>query len=236
MAFFDATAEFDSALFEIELLTRAADDAQGSAQAYQSLIKAAIVLLATKIEAFAENIIEEYASELAQLDLSAKDLPHLLKLHSTVYLLDDVHGNAPFNASNRAVDKLIQAAKLWSDEAAIQEVAVNSKFNYGKHGSEQFSRLFERVAISNIYDKCQVIPQGDSLAYSVATRDQVRADIDSLTNIRNNIIHQDVTPGLTHQQVDGYRDRFWQFSFLVDLLLKTELEKLAANRETCLKK
>ncbi len=40
----------------------------------------------------------------------------------------------------------------------------------------------------------------------------IQGDINALTNQRNNILHDDVTPSVTHEQINAYKKHLVQFS------------------------
>lgn len=233
MAYFDATLAFDAALNEIDLLISRAEIAQHKSDEYAVYTKAALVLLASKLEAFAENIVEDYADSVGELDLKAKHIPREVRATATSFLLGScLNGGTGFNGSAKAVNALIDAAKLWDDEAPLVDLPIDTRFNYGKHGSKELRNLFERIGITDICGTCLVSSGIDSLVQQGGERENISADIDSLTNIRNNIIHSDASPAnLTHQQIRKYRERLWEFCYLVDNHMeKTRYEIVSQSR------
>ncbi|NMM36783.1 MAG: hypothetical protein HHJ09_04605 [Glaciimonas sp.] len=227
MSFFDATKEFDAAIGEIDYLLTQAELSQSIPIVLEIYIKASIVLLTAKIESFSENILEEFVDKLAEKKLKYKKLPKQLKIHSTSFLLKDLIGSKPFSAKSNAISKLVEAASLWNDDEVFSALSVNYKFDYGKHGSSEFKNFFNRVGIENICDKCRILTDNESMLTGLPQKKDISGDIDSLTNIRNNIIHTDATPSsITYQQVRGYRENLWEFCYLIDLHLQIELERL----------
>lgn len=226
MSYFDATAAFDAALSEIDFLASQAEKSKGDRHDYLAYLKAAFVLLGAKFEAFSENIVEDYVNQLAALVPKAKHLDRELRVHSTTHLLSQCIPNAAFSAKPASIEYLQAAAMLWDDEFQQRSIAVSNKFNYGKHGSEEVKNLFKRIGVVDVLRDCQVMSsQADTMLPSVKQRISISADIDSLTYIRNNIIHSDASPSnITPQQLLGYKEKLWEFGFVVDLRLNTELE------------
>lgn len=220
-ASFDATKEFDSALEEIETLIQQARDAENESDGYAVYIKAAIVLLAAKLEAFAENIAEEYIQELSKLKLCSRDLPDIFKISSTAYLLSGCITDSGFKKTPQAISKLRHAADLWRDDAIHDELTINTKFNYGKHGSNELVNIFNRLGIGNICNECLVSSSEEASFLEERPKESIASTVDSLTQIRNNIIHSDANPSsITYQQVEKYRSKLREFCFMVDAKLE----------------
>lgn len=133
-----------------------------------------------------------------------------------------------FSPTPVALESLNAAANMWNAESTIEKLVVNNKFNYGKHGSKELQSLFSRIGFGDIYARCLItVDTSESLTSSSANKGSVSADIDSLTNIRNNIIHTDANPAaLTRRDVLKYRNSIWEFCFQVDLMLQRALEAL----------
>ena len=183
-------------------------------------------MLGAKLEAYVENIIEEYSESLAQRSPKAKHISEEVKKNSTIFLLSKLSSN--FSPTPVALESLNAAANMWNAESTIEKLVVNNKFNYGKHGSKELQSLFSRIGFGDIYARCLItVDTSESLTSSSANKGSVSADIDSLTNIRNNIIHTDANPAaLTRRDVLKYRNSIWEFCFQVDLMLQRALEAL----------
>ncbi len=227
MAFFDATQSFDIALSEVDLLLTKAKQSEQHLHDYLTFIKAAIVLLGAKFENYAETIVENYIDRLQQLEPKTKHLPKELRISSTTLLLNQCIGNNGFSGKPQSVFNLHTAASMWSDEHKHQTIKISNKFSYGKHGSGEMKALFSRIGISDIFIECQLQhTEDDSMLESEPTKKSISPDMDSFTNIRNNIIHSDSSPNITHQQIHNYKEKFWEFSYLVDLKLQKKIEEL----------
>ena len=231
MAYFDATASFDSALAEVDHLLSHAKYSQSNRQDYLTYLKAALVLLGAKFEAFAENIIENYIDRLLVLTPKTRHISRDLRIHSTTYLLAQCMQGQPFSAKPIAISNLEAAAALWNDEGLHAALTVSNKFNYGKHGSVELRSLFQRIGIVDILKDCLISTvSADTMLGAAPARTPITADIDSFTNIRNNIIHNDANPGnITHQQIHGYMEKLWEFGYVVDLRLENELVQISAS-------
>lgn len=231
MAFFEATDSFDSALSEVEHLLALAEKSQARRNDYLTYLKAAFVLLGAKFEAFSENIIENFIDQLSELNLKAKHIPREIRIHSTTLLLNECIKSQGFSAKAIAIANLEKASGLWNDEKTHSTLTVSSKFNYGKHGSSEVRSLFQRIGIDDIFCDCQVTPTQENTMLGVAPeRIPINPDIDSFTNIRNNIIHNDSNPGnITHQQIHDYKEKMWEFSYAVDLRLEKALYSVAVE-------
>ena len=230
MSYFDSTETFDTALSEIDLLLSRISDGRNEPDG-ATYLKAAIVFLAAKLEAFAENIVVDYVDALSSRKPKARYISKAVKEKSTKFLLEQIGVTEDgFSVKKEVLRKLSLAASLWNDDATIDELRVNSKFNYGKHGSGEFCKLFSRIGFPDIFVLCQVTLEGSDSMIVTSGRESISADIDSLTSIRNNIVHGDANPSnVTFQQVEGYRRRIWEFCYLIDLQLQRELENLDAS-------
>jgi hypothetical protein len=231
MAYFDSTTSFDSALSEVEHLLQLAKNAQARRPDYLTYIKASLVLLGAKFEAFAENIVENYVDRLVELSPRTRHLSTQLRAHSTSFLLNQCANGSPFSGKIAAVSSLKAAALLWENEEKPNFLSVSNKFSYGKHGSSELRLLFQRIGIQDILTDCLISNISDDTTLLVNSNQiSIMADVDSFTNIRNNIIHSDSSPGnITHQQIHLYKEKFWEFGYSVDLRLERELTTIKTS-------
>ena len=199
---FDATKEFDSALEEIETLIQQAKSAESQSDGYAVYIKAAVVLLGAKLEAFAENIADEYVRALSALQLQARDLPDVVKITSTTFLLGSCVFESGFKKKPETLSKLKSAADLWRDDAVLDKLFVDTRFNYGKHGSGELIGIFKRLGIEDICEECQISSSENTNFLTEDTKESIASTVDSLTKIRNNVIHSDAKlADFTYQDV-----------------------------------
>jgi hypothetical protein len=227
VSYFEATSGFDGALVEVDIFVAHALGALRTSRApeYSTFVKAGLVLLSAKFEAFAEGIIEDFIEQVCALKPHATSLSVGLRVHATSLLLSNCTSNGSFQHKPERIRDLKMAARLWESNVQVETIRANNKFSYGRHGSKELAALFERVGVSDIYDTCQIHEEEvESLIVESSSKRSVAPDIDSLTHLRNNIIHSDASPGnITHQQLLGYRDRLWEFAYLLDLRLSKEL-------------
>jgi hypothetical protein len=81
--------------------------------------------------------------------------------------------------------------------------------------------LFAQIGIEDIFAACPVLATRETTLADAPDQEaiDVRADINSVTNIRNNILHSDATPNLTHGQVEKFAEHFVMFADkLVEIL------------------
>lgn len=233
MSFFETTKEFDSAISEIDYLISMAAASQSSPSRLNIYIKSSIVLLATKLESFAENILEEFIDRIKDGKIKHKHLPEQLRIHSTDVLLKELSTSKAFTKKQKSIDKLHEAARIWKDEEDVTELTVSYKFDYGKHGSIEFKKFFNRIGIEDICDVCQITSINESMIDTGNQKRNISGDIDSLTHIRNNIVHTDAIPaGITFQQITGYRQSLWEFCFLIDLHLENQIRNILSNADS----
>ena len=57
----------------------------------------------------------------------------------------------------------------------------------------------------------------------------IAGDINALTNHRNNILHADITPSVTHQQISTYKKKLMRFSRKIGKVLEVKLDGLHAS-------
>ena len=82
-----------------------------------------------------------------------------------------------------------------------KKAKVGTKFSFGKHGQKEIESLFERHGLK-------------AFITSAPIRNSLQM-MNSLFSIRNNVIHEDASPSLTHQTIKAHKDNIMHF---VDLL------------------
>jgi len=115
--------------------------------------------------------------------------------------------------------------KLWASEEACSILKVESKFSFGQHGEAELIKLFEKVGVGDVFE---VITLSESLE-TVSTETPINSVVDfrgifnSVTNMRNNILHQDASPNLNTDLIRKYRQYFEVFAGRLDEHLATLL-------------
>lgn len=184
----DSKQDFDEAIKEIDLLIDYAKRNQKHLIRYATFNKAAIVLLCAKFEAFLESFLEEYAYE--HLDSKTNKSVHP-DFHD--HLIDQVLLALETTKNNKAKRKthIKDLVNLCGDsEVSIKDYKFNTKFSYGKHGQTEVIKLLSGYGFIQYLSEDHV-----KLFFN---------KFNSLNNIRNNIVHQDATPALTHHSVKDY--------------------------------
>lgn len=193
----DSISNFVESLQEIDLLVKYAQRNSKDFVRYRLFNKVAVVLLMSKFENFLEMFIEEHSDKQLQ-GHSSSTFPDNLK----VLYLDE--------AAKLIIEKTMKEKKekyagyilqLYGDSTeniySLKSIKPSCSFNYGKHGSEEIKKLFSNHGLSTFIRSDVMRPILDKLNSCIA--------------IRNNIIHQDTTPSLTHQDVVSHAENIRNF-------------------------
>lgn len=195
-----AKNDFDTALAEVTILLNYAKRNARNMSKYSLFNKAAIVLLCSKFEAFVESFLAEYAYEMCnRCDSSSLD-KSIFNCLSEV-LIEELEKNKKNIPRRNAT--LSKIADLHSNTPSpVNTFNSNPKFKYGKHGQKEMTRLLTRFGFGD-FNSAIII-------------DGFYSNFNSLLNIRNNIVHEDATPSLTHLDVKNYLDLLNDFSNKID--------------------
>jgi len=222
---FDALGDFCDSLREIDILCDAAQVAQADQRKYSAFNKAALLLIAGKFETFSESIVEEFVFKLNALSLPSHSIPDAIRLHHTFYALRSLDKVRNRQAQKEAISLFCSLGKLWASEEACSILKVESKFSFGQHGEAELIKLFEKVGVGDVFE---VITLSESLE-TVSTETPINSVVDfrgifnSVTNMRNNILHQDASPNLNTDLIRKYRQYFEVFAGRLDEHLATLL-------------
>lgn len=188
MSNFDAYNEFITALEEIDILIKSAEESEENILKYKIYNKASIVLLCGKLEAFLESFIEEYFYIITS-NYTNNQYNDDIKYHLTEVLLKEVE-NKPNQEKKFLLFK--QLARLHGEtDVKCSELRPDCKFNYGKHGEGEVKKLLKKAGLSSI---CEI--EDTKIFFT---------KFNSLNNLRNNILHQDATPTLTLSDVKEHK-------------------------------
>lgn len=192
----EAVDEFEKACLEIHLLIDYSKRNSKDFQKYATFNKAAIVLLCAKFEAFFENFLDEYAfyhlnnSSNHTLDRCLYDhLVDCILIH-----LETFKGKPEKRKEGVAKLEVLCGA---TEIRPINSFQIDPKLKFGKHGQGEVQRLLKAFGFS------EYVIQEKVKSFFIT--------FNSLNSIRNNIIHEDATPSLTHQNVQSYLDSVKQF-------------------------
>lgn len=205
---FEAVEDFQDACHEVDLLIYYSKRNGKDLRKYATFNKAAIVLLCAKFEAFFESFLEEYA--FFHLNISSN---HSLDRSLYNHLVDCILNNIEFYKGKQDKRKdFINKLEVLCGAVEIRPInsyQIDPKLKFGKHGQNEIQRLLKAFGFSE---------------YS--TKDDVKSffiTFNSLNSIRNNIIHEDATPSLTHQNVKSYLDAVKLF---IDGLVLVAIDKM----------
>lgn len=202
-----ATADFDSSLREADALLVLAASMHGDAVAFSALLKSSILLLTSKLEAFLEGAAEECRFFIENAACSAGILPSAMRVAMLQSFFDDSFLMKLKHGNPQILDRLDALKELFYG-GEVQKLVVETKFSYGKHGDSEVRKLFQRFGIKDIFES----------AYEEDI-DAIKADLNSLTAIRNNIIHNDASPSFSVEQVLGFVAKMRDFSSRLDACL-----------------
>ena len=169
---------------------------------YQMFNKIAIVLLSTKFEVFIEEFIDEHSMKMIKGHTNTT-FPASLK---NAYLDTAVEKTGSVKNRTDKNSYLHSLIKLWGNDgtsiSCIANIRPSVKFNYGKHGQKEIEAMFDR--------------HGMGIFIKSTQSQSCMAMLNSLIAIRNNVIHQDASPGLTHQTIKDHKDNVMAFVNLVE--------------------
>lgn len=236
----ESAEDFATTLKEVDLLLDEADAcAPGQERANEDLAaalnKAALLLLAGKFEAFLESTAEEYLYALNQAGARACHIPKRVLVEHSVQAVADVKGKLARGDLEGVSAVFTALGRRWSEMESCSDLEVSCKFRYGKHGEVEIVKLFSRLGIDNIFAMITVTAQEETYEDADAAEIDVRGLVNSLTGIRNNILHQDASPTLTTKSLRRQRASLAMFAVeLVRLLQNTadEVERQLSTGES----
>ncbi|MTI41252.1 HEPN domain-containing protein [Fulvivirga lutimaris] len=211
MAVFSAVEDFKEAVEEINLLLNYAKRNTRNMKRYSTFNKTAIILLCTKFESFLENFLEEYCYEHLKCSTNKNLNTHLYE-HILIALIDELntHKTRP-EKRNELIEKVVSLCGV-AELSEIETFKIKPKFSYGKHGQSEIEKLLKQFGFRDFLVK------EDTLGFF--------RNFNSLNFVRNNIIHEDATPSLTHQDVQKYLSEINDFIDDLTTDAKLELDKI----------
>lgn len=223
----DAVEDFAVALGEVDCLVAMSRKTGVGDSERSVLVKASLLLLAAKTECFIEDIVEEYCTMEGKKVTSAEVSEAVRISVSRKRLIDSEFVKNESLERDKALKVLSEVAALWCDTRPCPQLEIDAKFDFGRHGEEEVRRLFRRIGMEGVFDRCLVEDNIESMASSQGPI-SVAADFNSLTHLRNNIIHTDATPSLTDSDVERYKRRLMLFAREVERQLLLNLRTAAA--------
>lgn len=196
---YEASKTFFLSLENIDTLIRYAkeEDKNNNENNRKLFLKLSIVLMITKFQVFIETILEEFLFKIRNGEFCYGKLSSFARLNSLKINVDKNHVDQNLNNPSKYNDKLLEtitknihSMKKHCDclESILEEFEINTKFPLGKTGTIELIDLFRQLDGRNIFEN----------KIDLNT-------LDSLLNLRHNIIHQDATPALTETVATGYQ-------------------------------
>jgi len=224
---FTSLKYFYNALSEVDILVSSAKENEKEKIKYLTYNKATILLLTSKFESFLENLIEEYIDYINSMNIKAKYLPEVLKINHTIHSINNsqnIIGHA--HKIQEQVNLFESISNLWDGNNIFNKLCIKSKFNYGKHGEKDLIKLFKNIGIQNIFDEVKIFETENSMLGYTKKQLDFKGKFNSLIYIRNNIVHQDDTPNLTHIDVIEYKKFIIKFVNELIVVLENKLDEI----------
>lgn len=223
---FESLRKFHIELREVIVLIRRSKKEELKSRAIGNIyLKAALILLTSKFEAFLENIVSEYIILLNE-DETIKLIPEILKLYHTKELFEKfgIYFHKIYEDDKRKIisDNMKDLALLWKDDINAKPIEISNKFNFGKHGEKAINELFRRIGFNNILDEFIIVKKVQTLDGEVEEDINFKAKVNELTHKRNVILHNDTSITFTKEEIVDYIKYLKQFSQkLVNELIKS---------------
>lgn len=198
----DSIDQIRQNMSEVDMLLNYASQNANDVQKYQLFNKTAVVLLSTKFEVFLEDFIDEHSRKILNGHTNTS-LPTDLKnsyVDSTFAKVSDISDRRKKIQYMRLLMKLFNSNE--ETISTLSPIRPSLKFAFGKHGQKEIEKMFERHGLKNFIK-------------SVDAQNALRM-MNSLFSIRNNVIHEDASPALTHQTIQDHRDNIMNFVDLIE--------------------
>lgn len=226
---FSSIEVFNKSLSEVQIILRRAEKNQKNRKEYDICIKSALLFLVAKFEAFLEDLVSDYVQTIENKGLCPVDLPDVLKLHYADKLIDDKFVSELRNHKPGALRTIRRLSKFCVGHEAVNSIDIDTSFDYGKHGQKAINKLFSRIGIENIFSTCTIYEMREIITGRIKVNINIAGDINALTNHRNSILHADITPSVTHQQISTYQKHLMKFSRKIGKVLELKLDGLHAS-------
>lgn len=229
----DSASEFEKTLGEVEILLTEADKAVEDEPKMAVMNKSAVLLLTGKFEAFLESIAEDFLFVMNSLGCQGRHVPLRLLAEHSVRAVQNLHQKINDGDLDAVRDVFSAISRLWSDRDPCTCLAVPCRFNYGRHGEDEIMKLFRRLGVDDLFEKV-VVHQATQEVYDSEETPHVdiKGIINSLTGLRNNILHQDASPSLTSTMIRQQSTALKQFAKQLECLLQGVLNATEKRVET----
>lgn len=198
----DSIDNLKNRISEIDILVNYAIHNKSNLPKYQLFIKIAIVLLSTKLEVFLEEFIDEHSIRTLNGHTNITLPPKIKERYFDRGI--ELIATEKKRHQKENLFKLISALQQndGNNIASICDIRPSITFNYGKHGQKEIEALFERHGLEKFI-------KSSNSQYCLRM-------INSLIAIRNNVIHQDSSPGVPHQTIIEHKNNILNFINLLE--------------------
>ena len=197
---FESTSDyFKSVLSVVTLIKFAREGGEGNNEENRILfLKLCIVSMVTKFQVFIQNVLEEFLFNFRDSKITNIDVSLCMRLNSLrLIALDYDLTKKLTDVTQYDIDKFEEVRKhlyvmydLCDDQKEInREFLFDCDFPIGKTGVNELIRLFKQLEGKNIFES-----PGIDLE-----------KLNSILNLRHNIVHQDANPQLTETTVEKYK-------------------------------
>lgn len=149
-----------------------------------------IIDVVTSFEVYIERLLKQFIKKYNMIGLPSCRLNKKIKIECSKKIIKQLqvileHEHKEVEASK----KLIEISDIWSEGKEIT-VDLETKYPRGKHGEVQFSKLFQKVGIDNIFCRINV----ESNEESMVSEDEFNISnfVQEITTKRNLAIHEGV--------------------------------------------
>lgn len=211
---FESYQRLNTALKEVKTLIDFALENEANQLKYSALNKSSLLLLTSKFEVFVEDVIEEYIDKINQMNLNNNEISEYIKMKHTISKLRELNTTIEHeHKKDKSIQILKSIAKLWQDSVErFDSLEVSNKFSYGKHGANELQKAFNNIEITNVFETIILYSDSQESLLEEVNMIDFKTIFNNIVNLRNLITHQDITPNLTHRQIEGYTKNFDDFS------------------------
>lgn len=197
----DSIDEFRDRLKEIESLVCYAQQCDKNITEYQMFNKIAIVLMITKFEVFVENFIDEHSRKVLEKHTSRTILDSIRGSYVKEIVVSAYKENSIREKEEIVKNMLCLYGPTENHLLSLMKFRPKLAFNMGKHGQKELESIFICHGMESFIKSREVSLLLES--------------INSLIDIRNNIVHTDATPSLTDVDVIRYKKCLVDFADLL---------------------
>ncbi|MBC8217767.1 MAG: hypothetical protein H8E73_04825 [Planctomycetes bacterium] len=222
----EAADDFRQNLLEVDILLQEAGTSGDNKSKLAVMNKSAVLLLMGKFEAFLESVVADYVYKVEGIGATASQLPDYLLLQHSIETVKFLEEKVNKGSLKEAKLLLKDLGCLWTEVASCDSLKIDCAFDYGKHGEGAIGKLFKRIGFDELFNRVQIHDDsGDYLGQEPAIVD-VAGAVNSLTHIRNNILHEDKSPSLTTTWVRQHCKLLARFADAIVKVLQKSLDEI----------